>query len=524
MANAECDVLIVGAGTGGCAAAIAACSLGMRVIMTDESAMYGGQLITQLVPPDEHPWIEQFGCTRRYRQYRNGVRDAYRPQLTAEARANATLNPGGGWVSHLCHTPWAGDASLGKELVRAVEAKQLQIEFFYRPVALTSSHDIVDSVTFDTGSGESTSIRAKFVLDATELGDVLPLANAEYRVGSESQAEFGEPHATAEAEPTNVQGFTWCFPLGFDRTRRHQVRRPDDYDRWATYTPPGWPGPLLSFIFPNPVDGTPRSLPLWSADDNDRATLFAYRQIVNPSIYRARPTRQPVTAVNWPQNDYFGGSVIDVPAATASERLAESKALGRSLIYWLQTEAPRHDGGFGYPELMLRKDITLTEDGFAMCPYHRESRRMVTRFTITEPMVAADCNSGRDRSPEMPQSVGIGYYRIDLHPSANGRGYIDIPSLPFQLPLGALIPVRLRNLLPACKNLGVTHITNGCYRLHPVEWNLGEAAGLLAAFCVTRQTEPAAVYEQAQLWTDFQQLIHQEGIETAWPNTDLSLA
>src|SRR5439155_18948690 len=79
-------------------------------------------------------------------------------------------------------------------------------------------------------------------------------------------------------------------------------------------------------------------------------------------------------------------------------------------------------------------------------------------------------------------SVGVGSYRIDLHPSSGGDNYLDVSSLPFQIPLGALIPRRVENLLPACKNLGVTHITNGCYRLHPVEWNIGEAAGALAAF------------------------------------------
>ncbi len=148
---------------------------------------------------------------------------------------------------------------------------------------------------------------------------------------------------------------------------------------------------------------------------------------------------------------------------------------------------------------------------------------MVTRFIVTEQMVAADCNVGLDRAPEMPQPVGVGHYRIDLHPSANGHGYIDIPSLPFQIPLGALIPVRLINLLPACKNLGVTHITNGCYRLHPVEWNVGEAAGLLAAFCVTRNVEPAAVYESEDLWEDFARLMDDQGFERAWPNVDLTL-
>ena len=46
--------------------------------------------------------------------------------------------------------------------------------------------------------------------------------------------------------------------------------------------------------------------------------------------------------------------------------------------------------------------------------------------------------------------------------------------------------VRMENLLPAGKNLGTTHITNGCYRVHPVEWNIGESAGALAASLLQR--------------------------------------
>ena len=93
-----------------------------------------------------------------------------------------------------------------------------------------------------------------------------------------------------------------------------------------------------------------------------------------------------------------------------------------------------------------------------------------------------------------PDSVGVGSYRIDLHPSTGGVNYIDISSLPFQIPLGALIPRRVENLLPACKNLGTTHITNGCYRLHPVEWAIGEAAGALAAFCQANRISPRGPY------------------------------
>jgi FAD dependent oxidoreductase len=114
--------------------------------------------------------------------------------------------------------------------------------------------------------------------------------------------------------------------------------------------------------------------------------------------------------------------------------------------------------------------------------------------------------------------VGIGSYRIDLHPSTGGDGYIDVPSSPFQIPLRALVPVRVRNLLPAGKNLGTTHITNGCYRLHPTEWNIGEAAGALAAFALAGRTEPAAVAANEKLRAEFQDELRAQGVEPEWPH------
>jgi len=37
--------------------------------------LVGGQLTSQVVPPDEHAWIESLGETRSYREYRDRVRD-----------------------------------------------------------------------------------------------------------------------------------------------------------------------------------------------------------------------------------------------------------------------------------------------------------------------------------------------------------------------------------------------------------------------------------------------------------------
>ena len=71
--------------------------------------------------------------------------------------------------------------------------------------------------------------------------------------------------------------------------------------------------------------------------------------------------------------------------------------------------------------------------------------------------------------------------------------------------------------MAACKNLGVTHITNGCYRLHPVEWNIGEAAGALAAFCVRRKVVPRQVRKDGKLLAAFQQQLRGDGVELEWP-------
>ena len=523
--DARSDILIVGGSTGGCAAAMAATAMGRRVILTEETDWIGGQLTSQAVPPDEHRWIEQFGCTRRYRQYRDGVRRYMRAwyPLSGEALRDPCLNPGMGGVSRLCHEPRVGLAVLEGMLAAARTSGRLDVRFNRIPIAAEMDGDHVRGIRLQNVlTGEMETIDAACVLDATELGDLLPLTGTEYVTGAESQSETSEPHAAAESNRNNVQALTWCFPMAHDPTRSHVIDRPEGWERWRDYVPelnPRWPGPLISWNATNPVTLADRPAVLFPGEVRPGTfSLWHYRRIVCRDHYLPDNAPHEVTLVNWPQNDYLELNIIDQPREIVAQALAEARQLSLCLFYWLQTEAPRPDGGTGYPGLYLRPDLVGTEDGLAKAPYIRESRRIKARFTVTELHVGSDSRSS-GKAEVFPDTIGVGCYRIDLHPSTAHDNYIDIGSLPFQIPLGSLVPVRVRNLVPACKNIGTTHITNGCYRLHPVEWNIGESAGTLAAFCLNRACDPADVHSDGDLLRDFQSLLRAQGIELAWPET-----
>jgi hypothetical protein len=142
------DIAIIGGGFGACAAALAAARLGRRVILTEETHWIGGQLTNQAVPPDEHPWIEDFGATASYRALRRGIRDYYRAHtpLTAEARAHEALNAGNGWVSRLCHDPRVAVSALHQMMVPYHLNGRLFVMHPHRPISAWTHGDRITGV------------------------------------------------------------------------------------------------------------------------------------------------------------------------------------------------------------------------------------------------------------------------------------------------------------------------------------------------------------------------------------------
>jgi hypothetical protein len=523
----RCDVAVIGGGVGGCAAALGALRNGMSVVMTEETDWIGGQLTSQAVPPDEHPWIESFGRTQAYADYRIAVRQYYRRHypLTAEARAQQFLNPGGGSVSRLTHEPRVSLAVLEHLLAPYASGGKLTVLLRHKPVAADLERDRIRGVTVRSAdSGLSRTIAAAYFIDATEQGDLLPLARVEYVTGFESRGQTGEPHAPENPQPANVQAFTVCFAMDYVPGEDHTIERPAEYSFWRDYVPqlrPAWPGRLLSWTMTNPVTLEPRKLAFEPACEGGEPgaplCMWLYRRIARAKNFVPGAFASDISLVNWPQNDYWLGNLHGVPDTEADSHLARAKQLSLSLLYWMQTEG-------GFRGLRLRPDVVGSEDGLAKYPYIRESRRIQAEFTVLEQHVGTEARmqwTGRKReevsAEEYADSVGVGSYRIDLHPSTGGDNYIDISSLPFQIPLGALIPKRVENLLAGAKNLGVTHITNGCYRLHPVEWNIGESAGCTAAHAVLTGNPPRRIRNNRKLLAEFQARLTAQGVEIAWP-------
>jgi hypothetical protein len=527
------DVVIAGGGLGGCAAAFAALRNNLTVILTEETDWVGGQLTSQGVPPDEHQWIESHGATQLYRDFRSAIRDYYKKNypMIEEAKSREFLNPGDGSVSRLCHEPKVALAVLLDMMSPYISAKKLVLLLEHKVYDAEVSGNKVSAIKVkNLRQNEELLLSAPYFVDATELGDLLPLTGTEYVTGTESKNETGELHAPEIRNPKNNQAFTVCFAMDYVPGEDHTIEKPKDYDFWRNFEPemtPPWSGKLLDLMYSNPRTLEPKVLGFHpeGKPTGDALNLWNYRRIINKNNFNPGFYDGDITIVNWPQNDYVLGDIVEASEEEFQKHFERGKQLSLSLLYWLQTEAPRPDGGNGWPGLRLRKDIMGTEDGLAKYPYVRESRRIKALFTVLEEHVGAE-NRGMitgkasgNTSADFYDSVGVGYYHIDLHPSSDGDNYIDFGSLPFQIPLGSLIPIRMENLLPANKNIGTTHLTNGCYRLHPVEWCIGEAVGMLVAYALEKKTSPKAVREEKPLLRDFQDWIRSQGIETHWPKS-----
>ena len=115
----------------------------------------------------------------------------------------------------------------------------------------------------------------------------------------------------------------------------------------------------------------------------------------------------------------------------------------------------------------------------------------------------------RTRSTLYPDSVGITQYAIDFHPCMTlsppetpgnteraGVRQAHGPAYPAEIPLRALIPQKVDNLLVAGKSIATSSIAAAAYRVHSFEWSAGAAAGTTAAFALSEGVFPYQLVDQ----------------------------
>jgi hypothetical protein len=503
MQERQFDIVVVGASLGGVAAALRAAAMGASVCLLEASEWIGGQYSAQgLTRGDETEWVNKgIGCTELYRQFRIAAQRYYTENFTL-SEAGKKLDP---------FDPGAPDARYATNLRVAPrvahEVMSTMLAESTPPVTVLTGMPVVavemagprvQAVIARPFYGAEERFTAAYVLDATDLGELLQLADVPHSVGAEGNAEFDEPAAPAAPHPGWIQPIT--VPIALERRpdgENHTIPKPTGYDEIVKARP-------FKMLF-----GTSGVFKVTGSD-----SLFNYRQFIAHGNFADAALPYDVTTLNDSSNDYTPRSIPTGNPDLDAAIVVAARARSVAYAYWLQTACPRDDGkGNGYPNVRIATEVFGTYDGTAPLPYIRESRRIHARTTVRQQdIVVGDA----PRAKLFADSCGIGYYRLDMHTVDGMSGYSGGQPSKFQIPLGALIAPAIENLLPACKNLGVTHITNSAYRVHPIEWNVGEAAGALAAFCIKRGVAPGGVIDQAPLLREFRHALLEAGVPLFW--------
>ncbi|MGP6157005.1 MAG: FAD-dependent oxidoreductase [Vulcanimicrobiaceae bacterium] len=506
MAAHSYNVVVVGASFGGVAAALAAAAdPKVRVVLLEASQWIGGQATAQGVTRWDEAGVELVettGSPKSYRDLRNAIRAWYRANapLSSYGSAQQYFNPGFARTNY----PFAVDPSVTHQVLKsqvAALSSRLDLRLGTTVTGVNVQNGSIAAIT--TSSGDTYT--AGIFLDATDLGDLLPLAGIPWTIGAEAQSDTNEPDAPAEAHPEWVQPIT--VPIALEHRpsgENHVLPKPANFDDIAR---------KQNFkIVEGDINGVFTVLP------GGQETLFGYRQYIDSRNFAGGAYACDRTTLNVGSNDYQDATL---PTGNAQQDAAvhgAARDVSVAYAYWLQTQCQRDDGsGSGYPNLMVRTDAFGTADGCAPQAYIRESRRInALQRIVQQDIDASSFPSGTQRARLFDDSCGIGWYGIDVHPSGYGTPWVGFATLRFQIPLGALLPQQLDNLVASCKNIGTTHLTSGAYRVHPVEWAIGEAAGVLAAFCTTQQVAPKDVWGHADRRASYQYRLLARGVPIFW--------
>ncbi len=458
MESITTDVLVVGGGTGGTAAAIQAARRGAQTVLVSEFPWLGGMLTSAgVAAPDGNELIP----------WQTGLWGAFLQALRSR-------QPGGldhGWVSFFTYDPGIGAAIFADWVAALPNLKWISGQV---PLKVLQTNQRVHGVRF-----ADYTIHAQITLDGTELGDLLALGEIPHRWGWELQSEFGEPSA-----PVVPSVLTATYPV--------QV------PTWVVVMQDFGADQEAPLIPPPPIE-TPSDRFAGAWDNYGGEQFLNYGRLPGDRFM-----------INWPihGNDYGEGVGRLVQSDQSRQNfLQEAYWHSQSFARHIQTQLGRR---YGLAIDVFPSVASWGGGAYALHPYFRESRRLVGMTTIREQDLLPIANgvvahlpftisaAGCDEVESLCDAIAIGNYANDHHyPSGDiqlapksmrwgGRW----TGTPFTIPYRALVSPTVDGFLVCEKNFAVTHMANGATRLQPVILGVGQAAGMAAALCIEQQCQP----------------------------------
>lgn len=438
-AQNQVDILIIGGGAGGTSAGIQAARMGTKVQIIEATPWLGGMLTSAGVSAIDGNHEMPSGIWGEFRQK---LRDHY-----GGAEALAT-----GWVSHTLFEPSIGN----KFLQEMATIPNLDIAFNALYTDIKKQEDGW-LVSYKQGRKTYTT-KTKILVDATEIGELIPIVGADFRLGMDAKSDTGEQEAPEKANSI-VQDLTYVLILedvGTSNSKKGLVKKPKNY--------------------------SPEAYACACKRENGEmfGSVSSCEQMLN---YGKLPNNKYM--MNWPNcgNDYY----LNWPELTSAERqekLQEAKDFTQGFVYYIQNE-------LGFKNLRVAQEFP-TKDNFPMIPYDREARRVKGKTFLTVNHLEEPYKFNMYKT-----GVAVGDYPIDHHhdkfPDAPEIDFINIKVPSYNIPLGSLVPETVENFIVAEKNISVSNIVNGASRLQPVVLGIGQAAGALAATAVLENKKPSEI-------------------------------
>ncbi|MGE0886105.1 MAG: FAD-dependent oxidoreductase [Blastocatellales bacterium] len=434
--NYETEVLVVGGGNAGCAAAIAAARNGARVMLVERYGFLGGTATAALVGP----WMTFHAGRERVV---GGIAQEIVERLMAMGASPGHIEDASSYVPTI--TPF--DAEYHKallfEMMEEAGVRLLLHSLFVEPVIENDGKGKrITGAVFQTLSGRR-EVRAERIIDATADAHVSAASGVPFQIGDERDAL--------------VQPVSMIFRLShvdLDETAAFLREHPDQ---------------IRTHLKPEQLTGSTLSAVagFWNQWQAARSAgeVHIQREIVSffaspyPDEVVVNMTR--VTRVN----------PLDPDDLTRAE--IESRRQVMELVSFFKNRIP------GFKNCRLAG--TATQVGI------RETRRIIGEYVLT----ADDLLN----AVEFDDAIARSGYPIDIHnPKGEGTFTKRLPEgKTYEIPFRCLIPQAIENLLVAGRCISTTHEAVASTRLTPTVMTIGQAAGTAMAISLRGGLSPRRI-------------------------------